>query len=119
MKSGLVGRTRRARRGRPRTAPAHRFYHPCRICLARDIESALMTNRSPYKTIAVASTFSPRVRQVLAEAERIDERCSADLHLIYVGNPNEEAASRFSDALAQLDARADSTARCGEGDPRG
>jgi len=76
-----------------------------------------MTNRSPYKTIAVASTFSPRFRQVLAEAKRIQERFSADLHLIYVGKRNEETARKFSDALAQLELPVDSTIHYEEGDP--
>jgi hypothetical protein len=49
-----------------------------------------MRDPTPYKTIAVASTFSPRFRQVLAEAKRIRERFSADLHLFYVGKRNEE-----------------------------
>src|SRR5882757_6208321 len=62
----------------------------------------------PYKTIAVASTFSPRFKQVLAEAKRIRERFSADLHLIYVGERNEEIAKKFSDALAQLELPLDS-----------
>jgi nucleotide-binding universal stress UspA family protein len=77
----------------------------------------LMANRSPYKTIAVATTFSPRFRQVLAEARRIRERFSADLHLIYVGERNEETAKKFSDALAQLQLPIDSTIHYEEGDP--
>ena len=44
-----------------------------------------MIDPSTYKNIAVASTFSPRFKHVLAEAKRIQERFSADLHLIYVG----------------------------------
>jgi len=55
-----------------------------------------MRDPTPYKTIAVASTFSPRFRQVLAEAKRIHEHFSADLHLIYVGERNEEIAKAFS-----------------------
>ena len=49
-----------------------------------------MRDPSPYKTVAVASTFSPRFKQVLAEAKRIRDRFSADLHLIYVGERDEE-----------------------------
>jgi len=48
-----------------------------------------MLNPSPYKAIAVAITFSPRFKQVLAEAKRIRDRFSADLRLIYVGQRNE------------------------------
>jgi len=61
-----------------------------------------MADPSPYKSIAVATTFSPRFREVLAEAKRIRERFPADLHLIYVGERNEETAEKFSDALAAL-----------------
>ena len=82
-----------------------------------DINVQLMPNSSPYKTIAVASTFSPRFRQVLAEAKRIQERFSADLHLIYVGKRNEETAKKFNDALAQLELPVDSTIHYEEGDP--
>jgi len=76
-----------------------------------------MTNGSPYKTVAVASTFSPRFRQVLAEAKRIRDRFSSDLHLIYVGKRSEETAKKFSDALAQLELPVDSTIHYEEGDP--
>jgi len=67
-----------------------------------------MGNPIPYKTIAVASAFSPRFRQVLAEAKRIRERFSADLHLIYVGERNEETAKKFGDTLTQLELPLDS-----------
>jgi nucleotide-binding universal stress UspA family protein len=76
-----------------------------------------MRSPSPYETIAVASTFSPRFKQVLAEAKRIRERFSSDLHLIYVGDRNEETAKKFSDALAQLQLPADSTIHYEDGDP--
>ena len=76
-----------------------------------------MGNPIPYKTIAVASTFSPRFKQVLAEAKRIRERFSADLHLIYVGERNEEIAKKFSDALAQLELPLDSKIYYEEGAP--
>jgi nucleotide-binding universal stress UspA family protein len=76
-----------------------------------------MRDPSPYKTIAVASTFSPRFKQVLAEAKRIRERFSADLHLIYVGEQKEQTARKFSDALTQLQLPADSTIHYEEGTP--
>src|SRR5262249_37816384 len=76
-----------------------------------------MRDPSPYKTIAVASTFSPRFRQVLAEAKRIRERFSADLHLIYVGDRNEGMARKFGDALTQLELPLDSKIHYEEGDP--
>ena len=76
-----------------------------------------MHDPSPYKTIAVASAFSPRFKQVLAEAKRIRERFSADLHLIYVGEHSEEIAKKFSHALAQLALPLDSKIHYEEGAP--
>ena len=63
----------------------------------------------PYGTVAVASTFSPRFIQVLAEAKRIRDRLCRQLHLIYVGNRNDETTSRFTAALLQLALPEDST----------
>jgi nucleotide-binding universal stress UspA family protein len=76
-----------------------------------------MRDPSPYKTIAVASTFSPRFKQVLAEAKRIRERFSADLHLIYVGERDEDIAKKFSDVLSQLELPVDSKIHYEKGDP--
>jgi nucleotide-binding universal stress UspA family protein len=56
----------------------------------------------PYRTVAVASTFSPRFLQVLAEAKRVRDRLCRQLHLIYVGTRDEQTAKRFSDALLEL-----------------
>jgi len=75
-----------------------------------------MGDPMPYKTIAVASAFSPRFKQVLAEAKRIRERFSADLHLIYVGERNEETAKKFGDTLAQLELPLDSKIHYEKGD---
>jgi len=71
----------------------------------------------PYKTIAVASTFSPRFRQVLAEAKRIHEHFSADLHLIYVGEHNESIAKKFRDAFTQLKLPLNSKIHYEQGNP--
>ena len=76
-----------------------------------------MLNPSPYKAIAAAITFSPRFKQVLAEAKRIRDRFSADLRLIYVGQRNEETTKKFTDALAQLQLPANSQIHYEEGDP--
>src|SRR5919197_5595746 len=76
-----------------------------------------MRDPLPYKTIAVASTFSPRFKQVLGEAKRIRERFSADLHLIYVGERDEEIAKKFRDALTQLELPPDSKIHYEEGTP--
>jgi len=78
-----------------------------------------MPDSSPFKTIAVASTFSPRFKQVLAEAKRMRERFPADLHLIYAGKRSEEAAIKFHDVLEELQLPADSTIHYEEGDPAG
>jgi nucleotide-binding universal stress UspA family protein len=76
-----------------------------------------MTNGSSYKSIAVASTFSPRFKQVLAETKRIQEIFRADVHLIYVGKRNEEAVTKFRDALAEVQLPTDSTIHYEQGDP--
>jgi nucleotide-binding universal stress UspA family protein len=76
-----------------------------------------MRDSSPYKTIAVATTFSPRFKHVLAEAKRIRDRLGAELHLIYVGSRNEATSRRFSDVLVELELPADSPIHYEEGDP--
>ena len=42
-------------------------------------------SETPYRSIAVAATFSPRFHQVLAEANRVRERFGSELSMIYVG----------------------------------
>jgi nucleotide-binding universal stress UspA family protein len=76
-----------------------------------------MPDSSPYKTIAVATTFSPRFKRVLSEAKRIRDRFSANLHLIHVGGRNDEAARKFRAILAELDLPADSPIHYEQGDP--
>ncbi len=76
-----------------------------------------MRDSPPYKTIAVATTFSPRFKHVLAEAKRIRDRFGAELHLIYVGRRNEETPRKFNDVLAELELPADSPIHYEEGDP--
>jgi nucleotide-binding universal stress UspA family protein len=75
-----------------------------------------MRDSSPYKTIAVATTFSPRFKQVLAEAKRIRDRFSADLHLIHVGTRNEDTPEKFTQVLAELGLPADSAIHYEQGD---
>src|SRR6476660_1473413 len=70
----------------------------------------------PYRTVAVASTFSPRFLQVLAEAKRVRDRLCRDLHLIYVGNRDDETAKKFSAALAELALPEDSAIHYQEGE---
>jgi nucleotide-binding universal stress UspA family protein len=76
-----------------------------------------MRESSPYKTIAVATTFSPRFKRVLAEAKRIRDRFGAELQLIHVGKPDEETPRKFSEVLAELELPADSSIHYEEGDP--
>ena len=70
-----------------------------------------------YRSIAVASTFSPRFVQVLAEAKRIRNRFDANLSLIYVGQCNEETTKKFGGALTQLALPADTKIHYQEGEP--
>ena len=76
-----------------------------------------MINPSPYRTIAVASTFSPRFVHVLAEAKRIRDRFSSELHLIYVGDKTDETTRRFREVLGQLSLPLDSTIHYQQGEP--
>ena len=78
-----------------------------------------MINPSPYKTIAVASTFSPRFEQVLSEAKRVRDRFDAALSLIYVGERTDETAEKFSDILGALQLPRDSAIHYQHGDPAG
>ena len=71
----------------------------------------------PYRTVAVASTFSPRFLQVLAEGKRIRDRLCRQMHLIYVGKCDEETTRKFSDAFLQLKLPSESTIHYQEGDP--
>ena len=61
-----------------------------------------MRASSGYKTIAVATTFSPRFKRVLAEAKRIRDRFGAELQLIHVGKRDQETPRKFTDVLAEL-----------------
>src|ERR1700761_3548874 len=76
-----------------------------------------MTTPSGYNNIAVASTFSPRFHQVLAEAKRISRQFGSNLSLIYVGEREAETEKRFSEMLRQLELRADSIIHYAKGDP--
>lgn len=61
-----------------------------------------MADDLSYKRIAVASAFSPRFEQVLAEAKRVRDRFDAELNLIYVGEKDEQTERRFAEALAGM-----------------
>ena len=72
---------------------------------------------TPYQSIAVAATFSPRFHQVLAEANRVRLRFGASLGMIYVGKKTAAAAEKFAAAIAQLKLPADTVVHYEEGDP--
>src|SRR5439155_1502725 len=105
---------RRARRARRLSASYRQLLKA--LC-SRRLISRPMIDPAPYKTIAVASTFSPRFKQVLSEAKRIRDRFSSDLRVIYVGERNEDTIKKFSDVLAQLHLPSDSIIHYERGDP--
>jgi nucleotide-binding universal stress UspA family protein len=72
---------------------------------------------SPYRNIAVASTFSPRFVHVLSEAKRIRDRFGSELSLIYAGARDAETDRKFSEILTQLGLPADSAVYYAEGEP--
>ncbi len=59
-------------------------------------------SQSPYRTIAVAATFSPRFHSVLAEAGRIRERFGSELKIIYVGKKDDDIVGKFAEAIGKL-----------------
>jgi nucleotide-binding universal stress UspA family protein len=56
----------------------------------------------PYETVAVASAFSPRFLQVLAEGKRVRDRLCRKLQLIYVGTRDDETTRKFAAAFLEL-----------------
>ena len=76
-----------------------------------------MTTPILYNTVAVASTFSPRFLQVLAEAKRIRSRFGSALNLIYVGERDQETDRKFSEVLTELELPLDSPIHYAAGDP--
>lgn len=76
-----------------------------------------MPNPPTYKNIAVASTFSPRFRQVLAEAKRVRDRLGTQLSLVYAGERTDETTQKFGEALTDLGLPADSSIYYQQGDP--
>ncbi|MFN2477351.1 MAG: universal stress protein [Chthoniobacterales bacterium] len=70
-----------------------------------------------YRTIGVASAFSPRFEQVLAEAKRVRDRLASELTLIYVGEKDDATTARFVTALTELALPADSIIHYQQGAP--
>ncbi|CAN5601410.1 hypothetical protein BH20VER3_BH20VER3_16110 [soil metagenome] len=71
---------------------------------------------SPYRSIAVAATFSPRFHQVLAEANRIRQHFDARLSMIYVGERNAQSEKKFAEAITKLKLPADAAVHYEQGD---
>jgi nucleotide-binding universal stress UspA family protein len=74
-------------------------------------------NEAPYRSIAVAATFSPRFHQVLAEANRVRERFGSRLSMIFVGEHDAATEEKFADAIAKLNLPQDSVVHYEQGDP--
>lgn len=55
-----------------------------------------------YPQIAVASTFSPRYRAVLAETCRIADYFQATISVVHASQPDESKAARFQETLTEL-----------------
>jgi nucleotide-binding universal stress UspA family protein len=74
-------------------------------------------NSSPYRRVAVASTFSPRFLQVMAEAARVGKHFGAELSVIFVGENSPETAAKFNDAFEQLRLPRDTPIHFQKGEP--
>jgi hypothetical protein len=71
----------------------------------------------PYRSIAVAATFSPRFHQVLAEANRVRARFDSALSMIYVGKCDATTTRKFSEAVVKVKLPPNSPVHYEEGDP--
>src|SRR3981081_1608965 len=76
-----------------------------------------MIDPSPYRSVAVASAFSPRFEQVLAEAKRIRDRVGSELSLVDVGENSEDTSAKFAVALERLSLPKNSPIHYEQGDP--
>ncbi len=70
-----------------------------------------------YRSIAVASTFSPRFLRVISEAKRIRDHFDCRLSLIYVGERDERTVRKFCNALKKLELPDDSPVHYQKGNP--
>lgn len=85
--------------------------------LASEGEGATFPLISMYRSIAAATTFSPRFHAVLGEAGRTAKYFGAELQLIHVGEETEEKKSRIADGLAQLQIKTETVIHWAPGDP--
>src|SRR6478609_315777 len=76
-----------------------------------------MLRVTPYRSIAVAATFSPRFHAVLAEANRVCTRFGANLNMIHVGKHDAATARKFAEAVTKIKLPANSNVHYEEGDP--
>jgi nucleotide-binding universal stress UspA family protein len=76
-----------------------------------------MLSVTPYRSIAVAATFSPRFHQVLAEANRVCARFGSTLNMIYAGKCDATTTRNFAEAVVKLKLPAHCTVHYAEGDP--
>src|SRR5690349_13483629 len=94
------------------------LWHPsCRGGTIAGEYFPLMLDPAPYRSVAVASTFSPRFEQVLAEAKRIRDRFDSELCLVYVGEKSEETSAKFAAALDRISLPKNSPIHYEQGDP--
>jgi nucleotide-binding universal stress UspA family protein len=70
-----------------------------------------------YRSVGVATTFSPRFLAVLAEACRVSRLFTAHLHLIHAAEQSADKDARFHDALARFGLRSDTPIHYRTGDP--
>src|SRR5437879_6845586 len=76
-----------------------------------------MIDPSPYRSVAVASTFSPRFEQVLAESKENRNIFDAKLCLVFVGKKIEETSAKFAAALERISLPKNSPIHYEQGDP--
>jgi nucleotide-binding universal stress UspA family protein len=70
-----------------------------------------------YRRAAVATTFSPRFRAVLAEADRLAKLLDVPIDLIHADESNPEKEARFATAMSELGLPAESRVHFEPGEP--
>ena len=87
------------------------------FALAKEDLNAKISDSSMYRSIAAATTFSPRFHAVLGEAGRTAEYFGASLQLIHVGEETPEKKTRIAEGLAQLKLAQNTLVHWVPGDP--
>ena len=70
-----------------------------------------------YRRAGVATTFSPRFRDVLAEAGRISDLFEVPLHLIHAAEETSDKVDRFRETLRSLELSEDAPIHFQPGPP--